>query len=290
MRISSECPNELKLTNDGELSFYFIGTGAAFTKTLNQNNILIVKGDDHLLIDCGTRCSQSLHDAGLPLSDINNYVITHSHADHIGGLEEAQLHGRYVAQKKPAMIINEEYQHILWDQSLRGGSEMSELPPLKFEDLWTPIRPELVRNFPRETWHAKVGSIDIKMPRTKHYPPDAASWKDSFWSVGVIIDDRILFTSDTRFDQDLLESFDGIFDFEVIFHDCQLFTGGVHTSLDEICTLPVHLRERIILMHYGDEWQDYQDQARDAGIHSWAKQGHAYTFPPEARACKASQP
>jgi len=286
MRVSSTTREKIKLENDGQLSLYFIGTGSAFTKTLSQNNLLIVKGNDHVLVDCGTKCSQSLHDVGLPLSEIENFIITHSHADHIGGLEEAHLHGRYISHRKPNMVINEEYQKILWEQSLRGGSEMSESQPLGFEDFWNPIRPTLNKYCPRETWEANVGSINLKLPRTKHYPDDAQSWRDSFWSVGVIIDDTILFTSDTRFDPELLLSFDDMFNFEVIFHDCQLFTAGVHASLDELKQLPLYLRKKIVLMHYGDDWRDYEQDALNAGFHSWAKAKHAYTFAHRA-ACRS---
>ena len=108
------------LTNDGELSLFFIGVGSAFSKNLNQTNALIVKGDDHLLIDCGTRCSQSLHEYGIPITGVQNFLITHSHADHIGGLEEVHLHGRYVQNKKPNMVIAPEYEQLLWSQSFEG--------------------------------------------------------------------------------------------------------------------------------------------------------------------------
>jgi len=43
MRI--EKPAQLKLHNPGELEIYFIGTGSAFAKTLNQNNLIIVKAN-----------------------------------------------------------------------------------------------------------------------------------------------------------------------------------------------------------------------------------------------------
>ena len=87
MKISSRRNSRVKLTNRGDLTLYFIGTGSAFARTLNQNNLIVVKGRDHLLVDCGTRCSQALHNVGLALSKIRNYLITHSHADHVGGLE-----------------------------------------------------------------------------------------------------------------------------------------------------------------------------------------------------------
>lgn len=279
MKRSSRPLKQVKTTNSGDLSLYFVGTGSAFAKTLNQNNLLIVKGDDHLLVDCGTRCSQALHAVGLPIMAIQNFLITHSHADHIGGLEEAQLFGRYVAQKKPNMIINKEYQKILWEQSLRGGSEKSEAVGLGFEDLWQVTRPRKLKKYPRETFEANIGGINVKMPRTMHFPDSATSWRQCAWSCAVIIDDRVLFTSDTRFDPDLIQSFDEMFDFEIIFHDCQLFTGGVHASIDELSTLPEKYRQKIVLMHYGDNWESFRTQARKAGFHSWAKEGHTYSFP-----------
>jgi L-ascorbate metabolism protein UlaG (beta-lactamase superfamily) len=266
------------LTNDGTLSLMTIGAGSAFARSLNQNNILLVKGDDHLMIDCGTRLSHTLHQYNLPIGQIKNFLITHSHADHVGGLEEVQLWGRYVTGQKPSMVINETYQKILWEQSLRGGSEMSEAIPLTFTDLWDCIRPTLLDDHARETWEANVGGLNVRMPRTMHYPDSARSWEDSFWSCGLIVDQRILFTSDTRFDPDLVCGLDAIYDFEVIFHDCQLFTGGIHASLAELMTLPAAIRAKTILMHYGDNWRDFEDEALQAGFHSWAQQGTCYQF------------
>ncbi|MBA57855.1 MAG: MBL fold metallo-hydrolase [Gammaproteobacteria bacterium] len=278
MKISKKAVTKVPLSTNGELILYFIGCGSAFAKTLKQNNLLVAKGQENVLIDCGGTCSQSLFEAGVSLRDIDTYLITHSHADHVGGLEEVHMMGRYVLNKKPKMIINETYEKILWEQSLRGGTEQSEKNPLKFEDLWDVIRPKRLDGMPRETEEVNMGTLNIKMPRTLHFPDSVTSWKDCAWSCGIILDDKIFFTSDTRFDRDLIEDYDDLFDFEMIFHDCQLFTGGVHASLDELCTLPRQLREKIVLMHYGDEWKQYLKKAEDAGFHSWAQEGHTYTF------------
>ena len=138
--------------------------------------------------------------------------------------------------------------------------------------------PQEAEGYPRETLEAQLGDLNIKMPRTMHFPDSAKSWRQCAWSCAVILDDRVMFTSDTRFDPELVTEYDNRFNFEIIFHDCQMFTGGVHASIDELCTLPEHLRRRIVLMHYGDNWRDFRKQARDAGFHSWAKEGHNYTF------------
>jgi len=278
MKISTRARKSLSLKTKGELSLYFIGCGSAFAKTLNQNNLLITKGEDHLLIDCGTTCSKALYEVGVSITEIQNYLITHSHADHIGGLEEVQLSGRYVIGQKPHMVITRDYEKILWEQSLRGGSERSEHEPLTFADLWRTTRPKKLKGYPRETFEANIGSINIKMPRTLHFPDSAASWQDCAWSCAVIIDEQILFTSDTRFDPDLVLDFDKLYDLEIIFHDCQMFTGGVHASLEELMTLPDGIRQKTVLMHYGDNWRNFQGRASEGNFHSWAKEGHTYTF------------
>ena len=216
MKISKKPVKKVPLSTNGELSIYFIGCGSAFAKTLKQNNILVAKGDRNILIDCGGTCSQSLYEVGVSLPEIDTYLITHSHADHIGGLEEVHMMGRYVLNKKPTMIINKAYEKILWEQSLRGGSEMSEKKPLGFKDLWTIIRPEKLKKMPRETYEVTVDNINIKMPRTAHFPDSAKSWRESAWSCGVIFDDKIFFTSDTRFDPSLIKDYDNIFDFDVM--------------------------------------------------------------------------
>ncbi len=266
---------KLKLTNDGKLELFFIGVGSAFTKRLFQTNLLIVKGDDHLLIDCGTKCTQALYELGVPATEIRNLLITHSHADHIGGLEEIALMGRYAIRKKPVIVIDKTFQHILWDKSLKGGSAYNEDKGgkgLRFTDYWDIIRPELLDNYPRETFQAKIGNIDIKIMRTRHIPDSSPGWKNAFWSCGVIIDDKILFTSDTMYDEDLIISFDNRFNFEAIFHDAQFFTGGVHASLDELNELPPDIKKKIFITHYGDNWEEYEDKVNQYGFQGLAKQ------------------
>lgn len=281
MKIRSFDEKKLTLTNDGALELFFVGVGSAFTKRNYQTNLLIIKGQDHVLIDCGTKCTQALYELGLSITDIRYFLITHSHADHIGGLEEASLLTRYSSKPKPTMVINETYQHILWDMSLRGGCAFSEEKAgavLSFGDFWNIIRPRWLEGYPRETMEANVGGINLKLFRTKHIPDNSDSWETSFWSCGVVIDDRIMFTSDTRFDPELIETFEKRFKFEHIFHDCQFFTGGVHAGLEEISTLPEKIRHKMTLTHYGDNWEKFEPRIHEAGFAGLGKQHVFYRF------------
>src|SRR5512145_990534 len=100
----------LPLKNDGHLGLTFIGSGSAFSKRFFQTNVLIVKGNTHLLVDCGSRAPEALYKLGRSVTEIENMLITHSHADHIGGLEECMLLNRYAAKRKASIVITKEYQ------------------------------------------------------------------------------------------------------------------------------------------------------------------------------------
>ncbi len=281
MRVRVPRAKVLPLTNDGELSLFVVGAGGAFSKKLYQNNFLVVKGSEHLMVDCGTRTPEALSRLGHPVTDIKNWLITHSHADHVGGLEEVMLMGRYVAREKPRAVITAEYEKVLWNFTLKGGAEYNESHDdigLAFGDYWNVLRPRMLKGFPRETYEVNIGDLNIKAVRTNHYPEQATSWDDAAYSIGLILDDRILFTGDTKFDPDLLKSYDRRFKFEYIFHDVQFFNGGVHAGLEQLCTLPESMRERMILMHYPDSFESQAKRVRDEGFLGFAKQGAFYVF------------
>ncbi len=211
---------KLALTNGGSLSLFFLGVGGAFSKRHYQTNLLVVKGEDHLMVDCGTKTPQAFFELGLPIAHVKNFFLTHSHADHIGGLEEVMLIARYGTNTRPHVWITEAYQSSLWDMSLRGGSAFNEETAgknLTFGDMWQVHRPGWLKNYPRETWEFDVGGINFKAFRTMHFPGNSSSWVDSAWSTGLVIDNRIFYSGDTKFDRDLVLSFDALFPIETYF-------------------------------------------------------------------------
>lgn len=248
--------SNIELTNSGNLSLFFLGTGNAFTKTAFQTNLLIIKGQDHLLVDCGTLCSYAFENMyNGRITDIKNLLLTHPHADHIGGVEELALEGKYITKRLVNLVITDEFKKSLWEESLKGGIQYSEEGVMTFDDYFNQIKPVCIQKKPFEMFETNVGSINIKLFRTRHVTTRKKSLKKSQISYGLIIDDRILFTADTQFNpsqlQFLLDKYNKI---EVIFHDCDVmgYSRGVHAAYDELVTLPKEIKEKTFLSHYSE--------------------------------------
>lgn len=279
MRIAN-IEKTLSLTNEGHLSLFFTGTGSAFSKNNYQTNMLIIKGQDHLLVDCGTSCSRALVSYGSSLENISNFLVTHSHADHTGGLEEAAFQARYKTKRPLSIYLTEEYSSILWENTLKGGlayGEDSDGPNLTLNDYFRVCHPEELKGAPRPAWKLSCGGMNLVIFRTKHLTDLKETWDNSAHSFGLLIDEKVLFTGDTKFDPELLDwllkDYPGI---EHIFHDCQFFKGGVHASYEELLTLPEDIKKKIHLCHYGDSFTKYN--AEKDGFAEFAKQGVYYNF------------
>ncbi len=271
------CSNNtaLELTNDGRLSVLFIGTGSAFSKRYFQTNVLVVKGNDHLLIDCGTLCPYALEkNYGLELKHIDNLLLTHPHADHIGGVEELALVDRYVKKQKCNLVITDEFKQLLWDESLKGGLKVNEEGPLTLDDYFVQIKPEQIVAQPFEIYEANVGSINVKLFRTKHV---TCSDPDVFQiSYGLMIDDRVLYPCDTQFNPEQLDYLVHNFPVKVIFHDCDIsgYSEGVHASYAQLKTLPDEIKAMTYLCHYNGRAEEMNPQ--NDGFRKFARPGVWY--------------
>lgn len=280
------------IQNDGSLDIVFLGTGSAFAQKHYQNSILIIKGKTHVLIDFGMTGPSSLAAVNLGMQDIMAILPTHSHSDHVGGIETLALFNRYVAQRfmnksKIKCIITPEYQRILWDYTLRGGLEWNEEQPdgrrrLGFGDFFEIVTPRWKTSQPREIHEVGIGDLKLELFRTNHIPEQAPNWEASFVSYGLLIDDRVFYSSDSQFDLDLIQYYwtdlwrsrGSAARIEHWFHDVQFFPGAVHAPLADLKTLPAETKKIMTLMHYSDDWEKH-DISEFAG---WAQQGAIYRF------------
>tara|TARA_B100001750_G_C15374183_1_gene528919 strand:- start:36 stop:884 length:849 start_codon:yes stop_codon:yes gene_type:complete len=240
------------------LTVCFPGVGSAFAKKNDHTCLIIAKNGVTTLVDAGTSTPRVLLSRGIEISDFDYYHITHSHADHIGGLEQVLLYSHYVLKKKPRLILAREYKDILWEQSLRGGCGYCEGGVLQFDDLAEFIYPKRVASSPRGLYEVQVDGIKLLIFRTVHIPTEGDNSGSKFWSTGLLIDDVALFTADTRFDPLIFEHvpMDKV---DTIFHDCQLNDPGVvHATYNELKTLDAGLRSRMYLTHYGDMFHKFE--------------------------------
>ncbi len=274
---------KLSLKNNGELELFFIGTGSAFARTLNQTNFLIIKGNTHIMVDFGMTGPKALYQtAQLEPMDIEVVLPTHSHADHVGGIEALALLNRYVGTRflnKPrlTMIINEDYQRVLWTHTLQGGLEWNEkgfnsVGKLQFSDFFRAIRPKWKTHQPREIFEVDIADIHLELFRTNHIPEQAESWEASFISYGLYIDNKVFVSGDTQFDPDLISLYAD--KSEVMFHDVQFFPGAVHAPLDDLKTLPPEIKNKMYFIHYSDDWK----KQNITGFGGWCEQGVRYVF------------
>lgn len=276
-----EFKGSIDFTNDGQVSLFFLGTGGAFSKKYFQNNALLIKGNSHILIDCGTLCSLAFSQFNSKITQVRNFILTHNHSDHIGGMEEVALSNMYGTKQIPNIVATDEFKKILWNESLKGGLRHSgedfSKSNMKFKDYFNQIKPERIKNSPRPFYEADVGGINLKIFRTKHVFTKSDSWKNSYYSVGILIDNRIIYTGDSQADKSLIEWLNSSFKIDYIFHDCQFGHNAVHAGYDELLEiLPADLRKKTYLCHYSDDADKNISKIERDGFAGCVKRGVYY--------------
>ena len=189
------------------------------------------------------------------------------------------LIGKYVTKEPVNIIIPKKFKKKLWNESLRGGIQFSETGKMKFEDYFREIEIHKILTKPFEMYESKIGNINIKLFRTRHVTTRPDSLKNSQISYGVLIDEKVLFTADTQFNEPqlryLLSRYKTI---EYIFQDCDIsgYSAGVHASYDQLCSLPPEIRSKMYLCHYSDSVNSID--ALVDGFAGLAKHGVYYNF------------
>lgn len=275
---------KFSLTNDGKLEVVPIGVGSMLATKHFNTNYLVVKGETHILIDCGRTAPEALRAIGVEVTDIINILPTHAHDDHVGGIGTIAVANRYVGRAvmgKPKLnlIAPRCFAGPLWTQTLEGNLSMNELGQdghgLAFSDWFNLVEPEMISDMLmeyRETYLLQFKGIELQIFRTMHVPSTAKSWRDSAWSTGVLIDGKVFISGDTRFDKDMIETY--ATQSELIFHDAALFNDPVHASVEELRKLSDDIKAKMHLVHYGDKWADH-NVSEFAG---WGEQSVCYVF------------
>ncbi|MFC3653895.1 MBL fold metallo-hydrolase [Dyella humi] len=213
----------------------FLGTGAAHAVELGSSSAVLERdGQPMLLIDCGPD-TLDRYVAAYGASPLNVY-ITHTHMDHVGGLERL-------------------FTRVWFNEALRGKTRVfahAALVP------WLQTR---VADYPGVLAEGGVNYWEA----FRLVPCSRGFWLDGFWfdvfatrhhrpgtSFGVALSGSFAFTGDTRPIPEVLTHYAGAH--ELIAHDCGLVGNPSHTGIDDIeREYDEALRARLVLYHYGSK-------------------------------------
>lgn len=223
-----------------------LGVGDAFSETRYHTCFVFLAGDARLMIDCPEPLFKMLRESSeqagrrMRIEEIDDIVLTHLHADHVGGFENYCYYKKYFEEKLGTVHLPPEIAGLLWDQRLRGA--MGRTVNLE-TGIWRENRPEdyyrtRVLAYGREN---PIGPFHVSIRPALHTIP----------TVGVIVrhgDLRVGYSCDTSFDPDHIAWLSGC---DMILHE----TGeGLHTSLDRLVALPEEIRTKIWLVHLADDF------------------------------------
>ena len=215
------------------LQLRFLGVGNAAAHELGNAAAVLedAEGRPLLLIDCGPTVLPAFLSAYGRLPDA--LFVTHTHLDHVGGLEN--LFYRLACEAPegppsrlylPALLVPRLHQQLADDpfKLAEGGVNFWD----RFQLI--PVGDQF--------WH---GGLSFDVFAVNHHGYRAA--------YGIGLAGRFAYSGDTRPIPEALERFAGAG--ETVFHDCALSPNPSHTGLADLAaSYPAGLRERLVLYHY----------------------------------------
>lgn len=118
------------------------------------NSVLVSDGETHLLLDAGISCRRittALRDVGLSPEDLSGILITHTHTDHISGLQTLLKHCAV------PLYSSARTARTLFDRFPAAEDRLEELPPCTATEIGTCT----VTPFP--TSHDAPGSFGFRV-------------------------------------------------------------------------------------------------------------------------------
>ncbi len=221
-----------------------LGVGDAFSDRYHAASFLLVFDGHYLAVDCPDRYRALLRQASeksgrpIELADINDFLITHVHGDHMGGIEMIGFYKVYrEGGQRLKLHTTQEVRDVIWDERLKGSmghlSDGEEVRERHFEDFYD-YRPL--------AWEGtnRIGPFNVKIRRTKHHVPTSALLVEAGGR-------KFGYSCDTAFDSELIDFLEPA---DLIFHETNI--GPAHTDIEQLQRLPDHVKAKMRLIHYPD--------------------------------------
>lgn len=258
------------MTGPMEFTIRPIGTNAAFSVKGYNTNYIIEGPQGRFLFDCGSTAGRALDRIGLNLSDFQEVYLSHLHLDHVGGLVQLGLSRFSAGMERAKLYCHIDLAEKIWPLFLqsfmtRAISRDGQEENFEFADFFElSSLPDPGDDF---TSSVTISGIRCTLFRSRH--PASSECH------GLILNEKVLITSDTIFMPEKLEEAANRFPLEAIFHHCTYnpALAGMHATVEQLRSLPGDLRELIILSHYDDHMTGKHDPVFELAI-----PGQVYKF------------
>jgi len=218
----------------------FLGTGDAFSEKMGHNSALVEWGGTNLLIDCPDTNYTRIKNLDFTYEDIEHIFITHLHADHINGLEKFAHYRSIMTPKKekPTLYVPALLVQPLWE-ALKQGLMYSRSGEKTLDDYFHVVAV-------RDTF--EIEGVTFQIIQTEHIP--------GMLSYGLLANNHFYFSGDSCVNESFLKEIEE--QVSVIFHDCHLWDLPIksHASLDDLAGLSDELKNKLLLMHYDDRFEN----------------------------------
>jgi ribonuclease BN (tRNA processing enzyme) len=235
------------------ITLYPLGVGDAFTERFWFSTMILNVDGRELFIDAPAYIPKMLADNNrhgelqVTIDRYKELIITHMHADHVGGIEELSYFQYFTTDNPmklyaPKWLLQDIWTHLrpAMEESARGDGSLSSL-----DWFFNPVPMDNPHDF---------GGFTVEHRFTKHFPRTVAYMFDfGNFKVG--------YSADTGFDRGLIEWLDRA---DVVLHECRFgptdVLGGdlniLHTSIADLLTLPESFQKKTFLYHYADDTFD----------------------------------